>query len=534
MVFEALEVYQFYSDNPGNVVGTTTNAKIIKRYDIDNQYGAIYSDQSDGTVIKMWDGFNNISPNSFADSGSAIIKLTIETDAFNNNEALVNGTEYYFAVTAFALNHNRVDPYPTGGSNAWIINGNANFLSTNRTGAYIRVTPGSSEFKPFRGEVASYAGTRSEYDGNVYYDIVDHEALKNHEYSVSFSDDGNLWDLYDETLGTYLLEDMTYQAQSPDEWNFPIVDGLSIRVVNVLDQLDTALVTSGTSWIQGNPVRTYDTTATFNEGINYVKYERPTLSTFTKERYFPVRLEFDTTFIGKGYQYIANYNVFRGVNDIQMRAYDISDETNPRQLNILYLSAQQSLNFLGEVLIMASDYDPQNAYSSSPDSAFRSDAYLTLNLRPTADTLLWSSQFELEIYPNYPNSDVDVYTFNTENIIANLTSSQRKDLLEKVKVVPNPFWGYSFGRYETSYDDPRLKFIHLDKVATIRIFNLAGQLIRTIEKNDDSNEAYWDLRNESRLKVASGMYIAHIEVPGVGSKVVKFAIVQREERIDRY
>jgi hypothetical protein len=44
----------------------------------------------------------------------------------------------------------------------------------------------------------------------------------------------------------------------------------------------------------------------------------------------------------------------------------------------------------------------------------------------------------------------------------------------------------------------------------------------------------WNLRNEANLRVASGMYIAHVEAPGIGEKVLKFAIVQREERIDRY
>ena len=41
--------------------------------------------------------------------------------------------------------------------------------------------------------------------GNVYFDIVDHDSLKNHDYTVSFSDDGNLWHLYDETIGEYVV-----------------------------------------------------------------------------------------------------------------------------------------------------------------------------------------------------------------------------------------------------------------------------------------------------------------------------------------
>ncbi len=79
-----------------------------------------------------------------------------------------------------------------------------------------------------------------------------------------------------------------------------------------------------------------------------------------------------------------------------------------------------------------------------------------------------------------------------------------------------------------------MRFTHLDNEVTIRIFNIAGQLVKTLFKNDTSNELRWNLRNEAGLRVASGMYIAHIEVPGVGEKVLKIGIVQREERIDRF
>ena len=42
-------------------------------------------------------------------------------------------------------------------------------------------------------------------------------------------------------LENMLLDSMTFQAEGPDEWNFPIVDGISARVVNVPDMLDTLL-----------------------------------------------------------------------------------------------------------------------------------------------------------------------------------------------------------------------------------------------------------------------------------------------------
>jgi hypothetical protein len=157
-----------------------------------------------------------------------------------------------------------------------------------------------------------------------------------------------------------------------------------------------------------------------------------------------------------------------------------------------------------------------------------------MNLRTVPDSIAdpFSAEMIMTITPNFPNSDADVFSISTQAIQPELTGEERKNMLDKVGVVPNPYWSYS--TYESSYDTPVIKFIHLDREVTIRIFNLSGQLVRTLRKNDESSEMPWNLRNEANLKVASGMYIAHVEVPGVGSKVLKFAIIQREERLDRF
>ena len=44
----------------------------------------------------------------------------------------------------------------------------------------------------------------------------------------------------------------------------------------------------------------------------------------------------------------------------------------------------------------------------------------------------------------------------------------------------------------------------------------------------------WNLTNHVGVPVASGMYIVHIEVDGVGNKILKIAVFQPEERLDVY
>ena len=44
----------------------------------------------------------------------------------------------------------------------------------------------------------------------------------------------------------------------------------------------------------------------------------------------------------------------------------------------------------------------------------------------------------------------------------------------------------------------------------------------------------WNLNNARNIPVASGMYIAHIEVEGGASKILKLAIFMPEERLDLF
>ncbi|PIV55828.1 hypothetical protein COS16_05790 [Candidatus Desantisbacteria bacterium CG02_land_8_20_14_3_00_49_13] len=78
--------------------------------------------------------------------------------------------------------------------------------------------------------------------------------------------------------------------------------------------------------------------------------------------------------------------------------------------------------------------------------------------------------------------------------------------LSGVIVYPNPF--------ETAKArGGTLKFINIPLQATIKIYNIAGELVRTIQKDDTANRATWDAKNESGEKVASGVYFYVISSP---------------------
>lgn len=88
--------------------------------------------------------------------------------------------------------------------------------------------------------------------------------------------------------------------------------------------------------------------------------------------------------------------------------------------------------------------------------------------------------------------------------------------LSEVYVVPNP---YKSG--EVPWDEiggPHVEFRNLPEVATIKIFNVAGDFVRRIEhQRDKYGEARssepWNLDNKAGKQVTSGVYLYHIETP---------------------
>jgi hypothetical protein len=98
--------------------------------------------------------------------------------------------------------------------------------------------------------------------------------------------------------------------------------------------------------------------------------------------------------------------------------------------------------------------------------------------------------------------------------------------LDLIRVVPNPY--RVIADWELSQDERLIKFTHLPKQCTIRIFNAAGELIQTIHHNESSpidSEAIWNLRTYENREVAPGLFFYHID-SGLGEKVGKFVIIK--------
>ncbi|MEK7248786.1 MAG: T9SS type A sorting domain-containing protein, partial [Bacteroidota bacterium] len=131
------------------------------------------------------------------------------------------------------------------------------------------------------------------------------------------------------------------------------------------------------------------------------------------------------------------------------------------------------------------------------------------------------------------NGDVKQFT---PNLISVGNAGQARQDVQDIKVFPNPYYGLN--RAETDRVSRFVTFSHLPDQAIIRIFNLAGNLVRTLRKDDPVNTNQflrWNLQNENGLPVASGIYIAYIEMGNIGTtKTLKIAIIQEQQFLRNY
>ncbi|MBU2493872.1 MAG: hypothetical protein KJ571_14685 [Bacteroidetes bacterium] len=130
-----------------------------------------------------------------------------------------------------------------------------------------------------------------------------------------------------------------------------------------------------------------------------------------------------------------------------------------------------------------------------------------------------------------PITESDLYRFTTPNVIYSEESAKAD--VEKINVFPNPYYGYN--PMETQKFGNFVMINHLPARAVIRIYNLAGHLVRKLHKDSPSQYYLWDLQNDHNVLVASGLFIIHIEMPDLGKvKLLKLAVILGTEVPDFY
>ena len=154
------------------------------------------------------------------------------------------------------------------------------------------------------------------------------------------------------------------------------------------------------------------------------------------------------------------------------------------------------------------------------------DVHIRLNVgKPYAECVPYDGDTEPPMDISR-NNGLPLYKFGTSGYSTGTgVTAVLDDFLDEINIVPNPY--YAFSGYETSRLDNRVRFINLPQTCTISIFTVSGTLVRKFQKVNALTYLDWDLKNTNSIPISGGVYICHIDVPGVGEKVIKWFGVLR-------
>ncbi len=104
---------------------------------------------------------------------------------------------------------------------------------------------------------------------------------------------------------------------------------------------------------------------------------------------------------------------------------------------------------------------------------------------------------------------------------------------KKIRVVPNPYKATALWEPRTNIEQGRaqrrIDFVNVPVSATIRIYTVRGDLIKTIhhDGNYSSGNVSWDLISRDGLPIAYGIYIYHVTSPKLKEDFIgKFAVIK--------
>ncbi len=442
---------------------------------------------------------------------------------FYVDSSLTNGLDYYYAVTAYDFQPHS-SPVTLESSKA------------NKTVARPRTEPCAVSDPSFQIEHTTGLASYNVPGGpTVTVKILERLAITGHDYIIYFTRDENnnlLWNLKDQTTGEVLLEDQSDLAGL--SWS-KIVDGMTFKVVNVPNQVKYEM-TAGVDTFHMSP-KSFEANANFrmaNWNADYGFYE--------------------IRFVG---WVDANGDSVYGWEHPHGKAAcpfelwslgttpdDPSDDVRlwPVWVDYIRRNGKWDPNELATYI----PYYGEKGNKYSEDWTSNPRHLDTKYFRPPRGPRETSPQYDLDYKFSFDDDSVHwtkgetwritaLKGFDEEDTLLIKTSAvqavNKLSELDKIKVVPNPF--IISNVWMPSSDYGVIYFTHLPRVCTIRIFTMAGDFVQELKKGydemaylKDEGEIKWDMTSYNHQDIASGVYLAHIDAPGIGQRIIKFAVVK--------
>ncbi len=434
-----------------------------------------------------------------------------------------NGQTYYYAIAAYDKgyttttiegNFEGIPPSETTTILKKDINGN---ITTDINTAVI--TPRAPAAGYLAPEVASFVGS-GPGTGNISISILNPDSIKNfNTYRLVFNENTPYhnsahpeYSLINVAQGDTLL---SKQRINGVEEQTPVLDGFTVDIKS-----DTAVTIDfdKTGWITGNS--------------NYI------MQVGFDSRY-------QSAYLGKKINYPADFEIKLtepGQGDLSFPATAFSQ---PIQSNIIVNNLTEGIEHFQFIFRDANSDKIFNAgdaiFFVFGDSLGKkatnfSNLHVSWSVSLFKDTTIaedkqrapqYGDVFKVVNKKPFRNNEFYEFTLKGQGFDKTKAASD----LNNVSVVPNPYVGaasWEPSTTEVGRGERRIYFMHLPSECTISIYTISGKFVNKIEHSSSISDGQesCDLVSKDGMDIAYGVYVYHIDAPGVGQKVGKFAVIK--------
>lgn len=427
------------------------------------------------------------------------------------DEDVTNGVTYYYALVSYdqgdpAFGEEGLPPSECTKVITEDIVGNITFIDINC--AVVTPNAPAAGYIPPQIEGDLSKVTSGLGSGSINVEVIDPTQVKdNQTYRVVFSSIGTFpsyktssYSVYQVLPDTLLpvATDISTNTFGKDYPSQPM-DGFVVSV-----NIDTPITVnpSKTGWLINNSGT--NLTLVVNKHTRFVSLAQPWPADYKIQFFNDIA---DTSYV---YKIPAPVKVWN-ITENRPAEFEIFDNDNSRTLTIgdiltiVEPTGGKKFKFTYDILL-----GPPPVGAGAPVFPGEGDEFLVSTKRPFYEG--------------------DYFEFST--VAASTDNQLAKNELEKIKVVPNPYIGGAKWEprkvFGAGRGDRKIDFIHLPQKCTIRIFTLSGKLVKTLyhESNVLNGAESWNLVSDDGMDISYGVYIYHVEAPGVGEYIGKFAVVK--------
>lgn len=467
----------------------------------------------------------------------------ISADAIRGGR-LVNNREYFFAVTAYGYDVNHTEPFEVGGA----VVGHVSAYPLESGLAPIRMMPrGSSAV--LVDEADHVAGTS---DGRVVLEYLDPSAVVPADYRVTFAEgtSGLTWSLLEE--GTVTKAVLEGQTKFDGDYTYPVVNGIMVRVIGPSPGAKRIVEVCGdgseTDLLAGNGGASCSGDWLIDP-LGEQTIER--LNRF--EPIYDADHDYEVRFVAEAtesaWDFFGREDGYSGLfpSRVPWEVWDIGVGTPDDPSDDVRITAMVFDNdedgawgwgdgiYVRNISYGSVTWDAPDLSSEPYDPDEERLGYGRLffvRADGDAEAPMPAAGTRVRLVTNKTITPRDAFAFRAK--APGTADGTVLTAESRIVPIPNPYYNRSL--YELNQFDRVLRFTSLPpRRVTIRIFTLAGDLVRTIVRGDPTaGTVDWDLLTDEGVTVASGIYFWVAEVEGAGTQRGKLAVFVEKERLNTF